>query len=219
MKILVKFPSRSRPIQFSDVLKKCQDMSYDPSQIIYHVTLDLGDTDLPIYKRVCDSYENVYYKIGYSTGKIHACNRDIDDFDGWDVLVLMSDDMVPVKTGWDKIIRDKMKSHHPELDGVLWFHDGHTDLNTMCIMGRNYFKAFGYIYHPDYISLWCDNEFQAVAELLGKTNKIPFECIFEHEHFSTDSRIKADKLMAKNQKYYLKDKETFLERKSNNFGL
>ena len=66
-------------------------------------------------------------------------------------------------------IRQKMIKHFPDTDGVLWFFDGwRKDLNTLCIIGRKYYERFGYIYHPDYKSFWCDAEFTEVANKLKK---------------------------------------------------
>jgi hypothetical protein len=76
-----------------------------------------------------------------------------------------------------------MTEHYPDTDGVLWFNDGYQGnrLNTLCILGKKYYDRFNYIYHPDYISVWCDNEFMDVANLLGK--QIYFDdIIIRHEH-------------------------------------
>ena len=42
---------------------------------------------------------------------------------------------------------------------------------------------FGYIYHPAYRSLWCDNEFQQVSWTLDKSVFIN-ETIIEHQHYT-----------------------------------
>ena len=63
-----------------------------------------------------------------------------------------------------------MTELYPNTDGVLWFNDGNQGnrLNTLCILGKKYYERFNYIYHPDYTSLWADNEFMDVANLLNK---------------------------------------------------
>jgi hypothetical protein len=220
--ILIKFPSRERSKTFGEVLKKyIQTQTTD--NVLYFITLDQTDPEIDEYIKICDKYKNVFYNGGVSKSKIDACNRNLNDDDykdiDWQILVLASDDMIPVKMGWDQIISDRMKLNHPDLDGVLWFSDGHTKLNTMCILGKTYYNRFKYIYHPDYISLWSDNHFQEVAELLGKTNKTPHECLFEHRHYSIDSKVLMDPLMVRNQKFYMQDKLTYLRHKKNNFNL
>jgi len=220
MNLLVKFPTRSRSVKFDLQLKKYID--YQKTQnVIYLVTLDTDDPQLDNYIRICNKYENVIYTTGYSSGKINAVNRDLYRYNHleWDILVLASDDMTPVKKGWDSIIINKMEETFPDTDGVLWFSDGFTDLNTMCILGRTYYERFNYIYHPSYVSLWCDNEFQEVSQMLDRTNFISYECIFRHDHFSNNNKIPMDTLMRKNEKYYNLDKINYEKRKSNNFDL
>ena len=105
----------------------------------------------------------------------HAINADIPTT-AWDILVLISDDMIPEIKSFDQIIRSKMKEHYPDTDGVLWFFDGwREDLNTLCILGRKYYDRFGYIYHPSYESFWSDAEFTEVGtnrrRLMGRCRK------------------------------------------------
>jgi hypothetical protein len=104
--------------------------------------------------------------------------------------------MTPIVKGYDNIIRNNMKTHYPDTDGVLWFNDGYQgqNLNTLCILGRKYYQRFGYIYCPEYKSLWCDNEFMDQANLLGR--QIYFhETIIKHEHPANNRGIYKDRLI------------------------
>ena len=181
--ILVKFPTRSRPQKFLSVLKGYTEKAHDNTNITYLITID--SNDLSMTEKVKDEAmkyaPNVVFITGISQSKVHACNRDIHHFLSWDVLILASDDMICQKKGWDVIVEKTMKNKFPDLDGVLYFPDGFTDLNTMCILGKEYYNRFGYIYHPAYKSLWCDNEFQEVAQRLGKEYR-SIEILFKHEH-------------------------------------
>jgi hypothetical protein len=124
---------------------------------------------------------NLKYYFSDNKSKIEAINADIPDSD-WDILVLISDDMIPEVKGFDNIIRQKMEEHYPDTDGVLWFFDGwRKDLNTLCILGRKYYDRFGYIYHPSYESFWSDAEFTDVANLLNKQTYFD-QVIIRHLH-------------------------------------
>ena len=216
--ILVKFPSRERARTFDSVVRQYKSMQ-TTEDVIYFITLDSNDPDLERYKEICHEL-GLMYSLGESKGKIHACNRDIADpqLPNWDILVLASDDMLPQTHGWDKVLIDEMAEYFPDTDGVLYHSDGYTPLNTMCILGKKYFDRFGYIYHPDYISLWADNEFMRVSRILGK-EKYFDQVLFRHEHFSNNQSVKADKLMKRNEGYYHKDKETYTYRNKINFGI
>ncbi len=217
MKILCKFPTRGRPNQFLNVLDQCYQLSEDKENVTYLVSYDVDDFTMT--EAVIDTASNAAVMVkGLSTGKIHACNRDIELIHNWDIIILISDDMVPQVSGWDKAIVDSMAEHYPDLDGVLFFNDGYSNLNTMCIMGRKYYDSFGYIYHPDYHSLWCDNHFMEVADLLGKQTRFD-QVLFKHEHWANNPKVGKDQSYLLNDKFYDQDHEVYLKHKANNFGL
>jgi hypothetical protein len=217
-KLLIKFPTRNRPQKFLEVLTKYVQMATDKANIQFIVSYDMDDyTMSPDVIKKAESLKNVKCIEGVSLSKIDACNRDIEEAGNWDIIVLASDDMIPVTIGWDQIIRNSMDQSYPDLDGVLYFPDGYTTLNTMCIMGKKYFDRFNYIYHPDYMSLWCDNEFMEVANSLGKQKKFN-QTLFKHEH-PANNKTRMDSLYLMNEKFYSADRITYMNRKKMNFGL
>lgn len=129
------------------------------------------------------SYTNTEVTIGLSKTKVDAINRDIDTSEDWDIILLASDDMIPQIKGFDKIINTLMESNYPDTDGILFFNDGFKgqELNTLCILGKKYYERFNYIYHPEYKSTWCDNEFMMVGNLLKRQKYFPM-VIIKHEH-------------------------------------
>ncbi len=185
MKILVKFPTRSRKNKFFNVLKKYHQFSNNIDDITFQITLDNDDIEMnnPDTIEILKSFKNTTFVFGDSKSKIDAVNRDIDTNGDWDIILLASDDMIPNVKGYDQIIINKMKEFYPDTDGVLWFNDGFQGkkLNTLCILGKKYYERFGYIYHPDYKSTWCDNEFMDVANLLDRQTYID-DVIIKHEH-------------------------------------
>ncbi len=217
--ILVKFPTRNRPAKFLEVLSKYAYMATDKTNIEFLVSYDMDDyTMSPDVIEKAEAIKNVKCISGVSLSKIDACNRDIEEAGEWDIIVLASDDMVPVTIGWDEIIRNSMNHSFPDLDGVLYFPDGYTALNTMCIMGRKYYDRFGYIYNPGYASLWCDNEFMEVANILGKQKKMS-QVLFKHEHPANNKGLINDSLYIQNEKFYLQDRNYYIKRKAKNFFL
>lgn len=220
MRLLVKFPTRNRWDKFFKLLDLYQQTADNLKNIEFVITCDINDASKPsnIAERI-SKFKNITVISGVSTGKIHACNRDMEMLRNWDIVLLASDDMIPQIKGWDDIIRRSMQTHFPDTDGVLWFNDGYTkqNLNTMCILGKKYFDRFGYIYNHDYISLWCDNEFTEVSMMLKKV-VYSDNVLFKHEHPANNGQGN-DTLYRINEKFYNIDKETYLKRKKNNFGL
>lgn len=220
--ILFKFPARERKTKLFEKLEKYYNLMVNKKDFTFIVSIDLDDGVLnqPEVIRDLAKYPNLKVCVGESKGKIFACNRDIENHsEPWDILVLVSDDMMPVVKGYDMQIRKGFKNHFPDFDGVLWFNDGHQEdkLNTLCILGKPYYERFGYIYNPEYISLYCDNEFMEVSQLLKKVHYSSM-VIIEHQHWAWGYG-KMDELYQKNEGPIQKDQQTFLKRKAHGFYL
>jgi hypothetical protein len=87
----------------------------------------------------------------------------------------------------------------------------------MSILGRQYFERFGYIYHPDYISLYCDNEQMDVAKLLGCYKYIN-KNIFHHLH-PAYGKAEYDMQYNHTESFSNADHITYFRRRANNFDL
>ena len=150
---------------------------------------------------------------GVSKSKVDAINRDVPRY-GWDILVNVSDDQIFTRKGFDQVIAE-----HCGPNTFLHLPDGHVNelLPTMSIMGRDYYNRFGYIYHPDYVSLWCDNEAMDVAKALG-CHKYVDEHIFVHEHPAWTGE-RPDSQLEHTQSFYRRDERVYKKRKILGFPL
>jgi len=218
--LLIKFPSRSRPSKLLYAYEKYISLAKNPSRIKTIISLD--SDDLSVTPELCEKLINIHSQtqicVGEPMGKIGAVNRDMEYAGDYDILLLASDDMIPEYHGYDELIRQKMTEHFPDTDGVLWFNDGFQkhNLNTLCILGKNYYERFGYIYHPSYKSLWCDNEFTIVAHQLQK--QIYFDTVIIRHWHPIITKSFADTIYQENEKYFNEDKKTFLKRQLTNFS-
>jgi hypothetical protein len=182
MKILFKYPTRERPLLFSKTLVSWyRNMELDNFEFL--VSCDTSDASMnnETVRNYMSQFPNLTVTHDDNKSKIEACNRKVSEKE-FDIVVLVSDDMVPEVKGYDRIIVDRMKQHFPDTDGALWFFDGYNDvINTLSILGRKYFDRFEYIYHPSYITQWCDQEHTDIATDLGKLKKFS-EVIVRHLH-------------------------------------
>jgi hypothetical protein len=215
MHILIKFPSRGRPEKLRKAFLKYVQFAEDVSKISFLISLDDDDTTITktqqiILKKI---HPDTQIVVGTPCGKIGAVNRDMEFAPSYDILLLASDDMIPIKKGYDGIIRQKMIGLYPDTDGVLWFNDGYQEdrLNTLCILGKKYYDRFGYIYHPSYKSVWCDNEFTDVANKLGRQTYFS-DILIKHEH-PYWTKEKPDSTFVENDKYNDTDKANYELRK------
>jgi len=218
MRIAYIFPSRERVKKYFNCLNNiCDNSMSDDYEIIS--AFDTGDIYMnndDVRERLKE-YPRVIYFYGTSDGKIGAINRELDKISpDADIICCHSDDMRFTETGFDDIIRE-----HCGADDYVHFPDGHANekLSTYSIMGRDYFERFGYIYHPDYISVYADNEQYDVAKILGRYKYVNRN-ILRHEH-PIWGYGEADPLLKKTEDpvNYQKDHQTYLRRKAINFGL
>lgn len=222
-KLLIKFPTRGRPDKFFNVLDLYINKAQNLDKIAFLISLDTDDVTMN-NPEIISRFKNYQSKIkllyffGNNKTKIQAINADLEKVSGWDILLLASDDMIPVVQGYDYIIRKDMNDHFRDFDGVLWYNDGgQNNINTLSILGKKYYDRFGYIYHPDYVSLWCDNEFTEVSKKLNKVYQSD-KIIIEHQH-PVYRKTNYDQLYVKNESYYNIDQQTYEQRKSKNFNL
>lgn len=220
MKILVKYPTRSRPELFLKTISDYYNKAFDNSNIEYIVSYDIDDesmTDQVIEQAIKICPQLKCYG-GTSESKIHACNRDVERSIGWDIILLISDDMEVQIENWDQIIRDDFKELFPGGDGALWYHDGSKQkvITTLSCMDRKYYDRFGYIYYPGYKSFFSDNEFTDIAKSL---NKIVFidDVIIKHQHPNWGGGVKTDELYEKNNGPWDHDQALYNQRRALNF--
>ena len=218
MRILFKYTTRSRRSNFlrgyDSILNNIANRED------YHVLISVdGDDQSMSPLPVLDG--NHTFVVGRSKNKIDAINRDINEFDyDWDILINMSDDMIFTKKGFDDIIRAEF---YNDFNQYIHYNDGNQKCNvcTMHIVGRNYYDRFKYIYHPDYISLWCDVENDIVAKQLGCYKYMGDNLkLFRHLHPAWGLAPQdALSIKTEDRSLWVADEITFNKRKIKNFGL
>lgn len=220
MKILYKFPVRSRKEKMFQVMDIYLNHIVDLSNSQFVITCDNDDLILNTQdvKDQVAKLPNTTIEYYDNKNKIAAVNAGMEG-KNFDILFLMSDDMIPLVKGFDNIIRDLMQRKFPDTDGVIFLNDGRqgNELNTLSIIGRKYYDRFGYIYHPAYISLYADTEFTAVQKFLNRYVYCD-SVLVEHQHHSF-GKSKCDDLHVKNDSYCSVDRDTFFRRKQNNFDI
>lgn len=193
MNILIQFPTFNRPEKFFKCFEKYVKLSSGKHKIHFNINCEESDKKLPEYEsklilidKLSRDYQNVStsFNVEDYGDKISAINSHIGCRD-FDIVLCASDDMIPCAEGWDDEICKAMITNFPDLDGCIYFNDGYSGdkLITFSILGKNLYYRFGYIYHPDYKSLYCDNEFTQEVKRLNKVKYID-KIIIKHEHYT-----------------------------------
>ncbi len=218
-KLLIKFPTRSRPEKFFNVLaiyyQLLQGSNYE-----FVVSCDIDDPSMnnDEIKHRLNQFPNLTAHFNDNASKIQAVNADMKG-KKFDILLLASDDMIPEYNGYDDAIRKAFSMAFPDFDGVVWFDDGFqsTNLNTLAIIGSKYYERFNYIYHPAYKSLYCDAEFTHVSKQLHRVVYVD-KCIIRHRQYSI-IKDEPDALYIRNDSIQHEDRQTFELRLNRNFDL
>lgn len=223
MNILYKYATRGRPEWFKETLAKYYDMMTMSSPFHFLITCNSDDDTMNNEGMIQFMKEqpNLDFEFSDFPDKIRAINGGMSNWDRfdefrWDILVVVSDDMIPVVEGFDKRIIEEMEKHFPDCDGALHFNDGFYGEDrciTLSIMGRKLYDKLGYIYHPDYKSFFCDNEFTDVVRAMGKVVYID-EVIIKHDWKGHEGK---DALYKRNTALGRPDEETYKRRKAAGF--
>jgi len=217
MKILFKFPSRGRPEKFKYTLT--EHLKHLSNENEYRFVFTFDENDLTMNNQEIVDFINSLninhvINYGYSQNKIEAINADLDNEKDFDVLMLIADDMYPVQLNYDKIIEEVITNSELGLDCTIHFNTARWSniLDIWCVMGKTYYERFNYIYHPDYKSIFCDNEYTEVSTMLNR-RIFSEHCPFHHEN------ITGDETEVKNWHFNNEDWTTYERRKNINYDI
>lgn len=209
-RLLIRMPTRDRPVQVLTVIEKYRRMAGCPVTI--EVICDEDDASMrtaQVLQRLAAL--GCVVTFGRHKSKVEACNGG--RFQDWDILMLASDDMVPIADNYATWIIAAMQEHWPHLDGAIFFNDAHQkgQLCTLPIFGRRLYDQFGYVYDPAYQSLFCDREQTDILQKNGRLKYID-KTLIEHRHHIWGWAEK-DALYQRNDVLESEDKKIYEKRK------
>lgn len=227
-KFIIKYPTRNRPGLFSERLEDLYMNRSRHHSIRLVVSIDEDDETMS-EEFVTEQFNKWFYPNRDSlvvsvipkgkSGKIIACNDAVmeatKDFKDTDILMLMSDDMVPEIDDWDRRIANEFRTHGGHEPFALHINDGLQGRNliTLSIMNLKLYREFGYIYHPDYTSCFCDDEFTQIV-WHNRICAYIQDTWFKHQWVGMNS---PDELHEKNHKLMSADQPIFEARKRAGF--
>jgi hypothetical protein len=206
-RLLVRMPTRARPEQALRVLGLYRELAGMPIQI--EVVIDEDDASM-LDTRVLQRLNAMACVVTVSAhkSKIEAVNGG--RLTEWDILLLASDDMWPVKSGWAVDVVHAMEEHWPHLDGAIFMDDGysHSRCCTLPIFGKRLWEQFDRkIYAEQYKSLCCDVEQTELLRAMGRLAYVD-KLLIEHRHPETRKAVKDD-LYVHNYTYEHADRQVY----------
>ena len=142
-----------------EAAKKCQKLWLDRAENSANVgiitAIDAGDS------ACMEAFPDAVVSKG--EGACAAWNEAAKHATG-DVLVVLDDDW-ECPAGWDQIIESYMCNGAD----ILHVGDKHRKDSLIChpVVSRRFYKAMGYVWHPLFKSVYCDNWFSTVAKSWG----------------------------------------------------
>lgn len=132
------------------------------------------------------------------------------------VLLAISDDSEPMYH-WNVALFNVMPEGWMDDPWVIHVNDGLSKLCTLPVMTRAWYEARGYLYHPDYTSMFNDEELTEHATLLGQLHDAP-KLLFRHAHWINNlrPRDKIDDIHSSTDRFNT-NKALFLKRKAAGF--
>lgn len=235
-KILVKFASRGRPSRFFDGMENIFKMCARPDFIRVLVTIDSDDETMFNERALArfSEYGNAHMVVGSSKNKIDATNRDFEDmpedWKDWDIIANYSDDQRFTAYGWDEMIRADFAQHSPDFSHFMAYldPDTHGALSTLYIAGRKFYDKFGFIYDPQFVSLFCDNLVEDCAKRMGKFHYTGYSIYrhfnpsYNYADFPPDEMYKQQQSIGwdiDQKTYYRITQEVGIEKYLQNFGI
>ena len=171
-KISLLHATRGRPAMAYKARATWLDRAADPDAIEHIFALDPDDETI-------GPFITCRHVINPGRGPVAAWN-EAAKFSQGEILIQLSDDWEP-PMHWDKLILAKFKG--VTTPAVLAISDGHRTDNLLCmaILNRARYENQGYLFHPDFFSVFSDNHFTDRAYADGVVIDAK-EIVIEHMH-------------------------------------
>lgn len=181
MNFSIIHPSRERCGRAREAIIHWLDNFSGENLLEYILSIDSDDEQRQCYIDLCMEF-NIQLIINNNRSLVDAANNGCEIATG-DCFVLVSDDF-GCPLNWDKLLAQRIGNK--QMYGVL-INDGITGINTpimsLPIISKTLYQRIGYIYHPEFFSLWADNALLDVVNLLNCKIDAT-DLIFEHHHYS-----------------------------------
>lgn len=222
VKISLLHPSRGRAKRSYENTKDWLSKSGDVCVEVI-LSTDLSDNSGLGYFNTYPSFPNdakSHYVRHYCNDNdcvVQATNAAAKQCTG-DILVYLSDDFKCPDNWGELIIKEFENDNRPlvlRVDDCLQRFD--TPIITIPIMNRELYNKLGYFWHPEYKSMFCDEDLFWTAMSIGAVKNCP-NLKFPHEHYS-NGKAKRDETYIRSEANWNQGKEVFRRRKLEKFKI
>lgn len=182
MKFTLIHPSRERAIKAHATATRWIMAASGDHEIEYILSIDADDAQKEEYHERFNGIATAIL-VGRNRSLVDAVNNAAERATG-ELLIVVSDDF-DCPDNWDEGLYDITIVSHRS-DYAIHVDDCYSypkELLTIPILTRSLYQRLGYIYHPDYFSMFADNDLYEVCKKL--------DCLidaghlkFPHNHFA-----------------------------------
>lgn len=215
MKWTIIHPSRKRCQRALGAALNCIDNFDDTTDTIeYIVSIDNDDDQLECYEQWTIP-NGIILISNNNRSLVDACNNAAKIATGDCLLVLSDDFLTPPR--WNELLKEKIDR---DMYGIL-VDDGISmgDIMSLPILSKKLYERIGYIYHPDFFSLFADN---ALLDVVKKLDCL-IDCrhlLFEHMHYIVGKSKIDETYQRENSGYaYTNGKIVYDKLKARNYDL
>lgn len=219
MVISLLHPSRSRP---GKSIKNALDW-YEKSgvhDVDLIVSLDNSDPMLDQYIKYYEDgrYNGDYRIIFYDNNSVVQATNKACEWAKGDILIYLSDDFAAPENWGQLVLKEFEGVTGPMLlkvdDCLQAFH---VPVLTIPIMNRQLYERLGYFWHPEYKSMFVDEDLYWTAKKLGALKMCP-HLKFEHCHVSV-GKAEDDETYRRSSSNWKQGEAVFNRRKKLNFPI
>lgn len=217
MKFSIIHPSRNRIQRAKKAIATViNNFNFDNDKLEYIVSIDDDDKYQKEYLEFCTE-NNLLLTVNNNRSMVDATNIGAKLCTG-DIIILVSDDF-DLPLNWNI----KLKNKITEINSMyaILVNDGisNGDILSIPILSKQLYDKLGYIYHPEFFSLFADN---ALLDVCKKLNCLieARDILFQHNHYINGKAIFDETYQKENSKYaYEFGKLTYQKLKDRNFDL
>lgn len=213
-------PSRKRPQQAFDTYNLWMSRASGCINIEHILSIDHSDFTAPQY---IELFKHTSFIVQMpNTCVVEAANHGASRALG-NILIYLSDDF-EAPQDWDLTLHEIIGSDPMLLkvsDGVTAKHLGNetgtANILTIPIMNRALYEKLGYFFHPDYKSMFCDEDlFQTCVKNNWLVRRE--DLLFPHNHW-VNGKAKKDQTYIDSEKNFQTGRQVFEQRKLLGFTL
>lgn len=214
VKISLIHPSRGRAQKAQQTYDYWLKQSSGKIEIEHVLSIDSDDAQKNKYFGL---FPSSIIKQGGNTCVVEAANVAAKLSTG-NILIYLSDDF-KCPENWDMLLAERFAGVKTPM--LLQVRDGINEFGTACltipVMNRLLYKKLGYFWHPNYRSMFVDNDLFHTCQNNNWLTGAP-DLVFEHEHW-VNKKAPVDETYTKSEANWKHGEKLFNERKAQNFPL